>query len=218
MRTQSWILLFLMTSGCVFTDLQEIPRQIGVVPGEDAGVDLASDVAVPGPDSGIDMSSPDMDPAPNCGEPRAGIPSALKTCPNQDPAVGNCDIVLQTNCATGKYCSFVFGGSRVAANCADIPQNCGFLRFGEVCFERQNGSPVGLGVCEPGGFCPSLRMAQTQSLCERYCELESGLGCKIDELCAVIMSTKDGVDVVSDQSNAGYGVCQAETECKILPI
>lgn len=230
MRRQSWFLIILMASGCVFTDLQEIPRQIGILPTEDAGADASADSNVLPTDTGVDadpvfdMTTPDMtidtgvdmgvedvgvdmSPAPNCGEPRVGLPvggSCVET-----PVSGACNIVEQNCNVANKSCAFVFAAGLTPA-CITIPSDCDFLRFGEVCFENQNGTAVGLGDCEPGGYCPPLGASNTVT-CQRYCILSTGLGCQANEVCAVIPKVNNNLP--SDQSLAGYGACRATLVC-----
>ncbi len=234
MRTQSWILLFLMASGCVFTDLKEIPRPIGIAPGEDAGADSTTDIGVdvsadaatdtdpppidmaPDSDPLPDMTLPDMNVEPDmppaiCWGPRKNLTSG-KVC-ESTAVMGDCNIVIQ-DCVGEAICEFAFKSNTPppVPVCVNVAE-CNYLKVGENCMEKPGQVSRSLGKCEGGAYCPSATVTGSITQCRWYCELESGLGCQPDESCRAIEGTMGAA-----QTAAGYGICQPGLSCIPQPI
>lgn len=213
MRKQSWTLLLLMSSGCVFTDLKEIPQQIGVVPGQDVGVDQSLDI---GPvDMGTDFESPpdmaidtgvdvgldaEFDLPRVCWEGfRDAIPDGGTFCSGSVEPAPPCDAVTQMGCSANRYCGFAFNGTDVVPKCLGFVPFCEIALVGEVC-----ATDLTTKSCEPGAFCPS-RFGAEQTTCRWICQLATGLGCDIGETC--IANRENYL------KNAGYGECETEVVC-----
>jgi hypothetical protein len=224
-----WIVV--VASGCVFTDLKEIPQQIGLIPSEDAATDSsASDASVDDLgadgswlDSGDDVSIVDMEADSTavedvgvdaeadmplvCWGPRTNLPSG-NTCENT-PTSGSCKIVKQ-DCPGQTVCAFVFNGALVPA-CIAVEDNCAYLKIGDPCMTKAGQMTRPLGTCEPGAYCPPGAIVGVDTQCRWYCELGTGLGCESSEVCQPISPFGTA------QKSAGYGVCEPGNVC-VAPL
>ncbi len=232
MKKSSLVWILVMASGCVFTDLKEIPQQIGLIPGEDAATDSgASDASVDDLgadgswlDAGEDVSIVDMEADSTsaqdvgadaeadmplvCWGPRTDLPMGTN-CENT-PTSGSCKIVRQEGCPEQTVCAFVFNGALVPG-CIAAQVDCAYLNVGDPCMTKAGQMTRPLGTCEPGAYCPPGAVVGIDTECRWYCELGTGLGCETNERCQPIAVGG------AAQEAAGYGVCEPGAVC-VAPL
>lgn len=231
MKKSSLVWIVVVASGCVFTDLKEIPQQIGLIPDEDAATDSGvSDASVDdlGGDAtildvGDDVSNADMEPDSTlvedvgvdteadmplvCWGPRTNLPSGT-SCENT-PTSGSCKVVQQ-DCPEQTVCTFVFNGMLVPG-CVAAEADCAYLKVGDPCMTKAGQTIRPLGTCEPGAYCPPGAVVGIDTECRWYCELGTGLGCEPSEVCQPIAVGG------ASQEAAGYGVCEPGNVCVSPP-
>lgn len=157
----------------------------------DAGLDAASDVSPD--DAGRDSARPAdaaADTTSDVSDARAadlppdssdtGSDFSTALCPV--PLVTNppfCDPVAQTGCPSGETCSLIVAGSPPTPRLYCAAAGPGALPEGGFCSSNSE--------CSAGLNCVNLfsldRTLTGGNICDGLCRLETGAGCRVDEVC-----------------------------------
>jgi len=232
MKKSSLLWIIVVVSGCVFTDLKEIPQQIGLVPTEDASTDSGASADLGASDASVDDLGLDggaLDVGNDVGVADLGPDSTLEDmgndaeidmsrvcwnafrrpipeggfCAGVEPTAG-CNIMTQQGCPTANtFCAPAPINGQLKPVCVGFnPDLCDYQLVGEVCAQKATTKRT----CEPGAYCPLLKMGEDSTSCRWYCELATGKGCDADTKCTEILSTEGHALI-------GYGICEANVVC-----